>query len=258
MDIKKTTDYDKFQIIKGNRAIWQGHVNRIAEALALDSSTIEYNPILVNEKMEVIDGQHRLEAQKALGLPIYYIVAPNIGLSTVQSLNSNNRNWTPIDYARSYVASGHKNYEVYLELKEKYKLNHNALLSFAALGGLNRKTLSTAFKKGKLKFTDINETKRLLDQIIDAGTIYARLLRSQSMERAFLYMALHPDYDHDRFLRKLELQSYTIPPVSTVPASLSEFERVYNYYTPTRDWIRLSYQTPAEVAELGELADVTP
>ena len=31
------------------------------------------SPILVNEKMEVIDGQHRLQAQKELNLPTYYI-----------------------------------------------------------------------------------------------------------------------------------------------------------------------------------------
>lgn len=36
-----------------------------------------YSPIIVSEDFRIIDGQHRFEACKELGFPIYFLVMPS-------------------------------------------------------------------------------------------------------------------------------------------------------------------------------------
>ena len=71
--VHKTNDYDLFNDIFGNRKIAKYHINNIKQSFS--EKQIEA-PIIVNEKYEVIEGQHRFRSCKALELPIYYIVLP--------------------------------------------------------------------------------------------------------------------------------------------------------------------------------------
>lgn len=83
--VYETYDYDKFHIMeKGNRDI--DHDKKIALSMKED---FLFSPILVNEKMEIIDGQNRFFASKALGKPIYYIIKNGYGIREVRILNSN-------------------------------------------------------------------------------------------------------------------------------------------------------------------------
>ena len=66
-----TTDYDIFKQLLGNREINYNHVRRLIKSMQEEYLIV---PIQVNEKMEVIDGQHRIAACKELGFPIYYMI----------------------------------------------------------------------------------------------------------------------------------------------------------------------------------------
>ena len=59
-------DYSQFKYLGGNRDIT--HSKKLLESITQNGY---FNvPILVNENMEIIDGQGRFEALKMLGLPI--------------------------------------------------------------------------------------------------------------------------------------------------------------------------------------------
>lgn len=66
-----TRDYSKFKKIQGNRPVCPNNLKRLIEAMKYKDMKV---PILVTEKFDVIDGQHRLEARKKLMLPVYYII----------------------------------------------------------------------------------------------------------------------------------------------------------------------------------------
>lgn len=56
--IKKTFNYKMFKILKPNRKINNSHVRKLMESISARDLS-EFYPILINEKNEVIDGQHR-------------------------------------------------------------------------------------------------------------------------------------------------------------------------------------------------------
>ena len=77
MKIHTTTDYDQFKYIAGNRDVVEAHVKSLSEQITIKDFQI---PIIVNEKMEVCEGQHRLEAYKALSIPITYIIKEGLDI----------------------------------------------------------------------------------------------------------------------------------------------------------------------------------
>jgi disulfide oxidoreductase YuzD len=67
--VYSTTNYNQFKYLKGNRAITELHVRRLVEAIKEKDLQV---PIIVDEKMNVVEGQHRLEAYKIVGKDQYY------------------------------------------------------------------------------------------------------------------------------------------------------------------------------------------
>ena len=86
--IQSTFKYEMFHFIEGNRSI--DHEDRIEKSIRTSGLLVQ--PILVNQNMEVIEGQNRYQACKNLGLPIYYVIQDGIGLDEVKSLNSASKN----------------------------------------------------------------------------------------------------------------------------------------------------------------------
>lgn len=86
-----TSDLTKFKQITGNRPHNPQHVKRLITSIKRYG--VLQNPIIVNEHMVVVDGQHRLLAAKGASSGIYYIIVPNYGLDEVQVLNLNQKNW---------------------------------------------------------------------------------------------------------------------------------------------------------------------
>ena len=115
--VYETKKYSMFKKLDGNRDVYG--VNKIIDSIM----KVGYipSPICVNEKYEVIDGQNRLEALKQLDMPVHYYIVKDIGLEEARQMNIGRKNWTPMDYLKSYAASGNENYVRFLELSERHE-----------------------------------------------------------------------------------------------------------------------------------------
>lgn len=111
MSIKSTTRYDLFVNIRGNRPVDKNHVKNLVQSIA-ENNLLEYNPIIVNEKMEIIDGQHRLAAAKESKKTIFYIIAPKADIADVQRLNQGMENWNLWNFIENFVERGNSDYQV--------------------------------------------------------------------------------------------------------------------------------------------------
>ena len=94
-EVFETKDYNMFSFISNNRSVSKGHINKIIQSM---KKRRLISPILVNEKGQIIDGQHRFLAQKELGLPIPYIEQEGYGEKETQILNTNTKNWSLLDW----------------------------------------------------------------------------------------------------------------------------------------------------------------
>ena len=113
-----TLNYDQFKVLNGNRSIEPARIDNIIRSIR----KVGYitNPIIVNEKMEVIDGQGRLEALRQLDLPVDYIIHRGAGIDECIAMNVYQKNWTSMDYIKSFADQGNKHYLTVIELMDEF------------------------------------------------------------------------------------------------------------------------------------------
>jgi hypothetical protein len=113
----ETTDYTLFKTMDGNRTLNPLHVARLKRSF---SDRYLFSPVLVNSKMEIVDGQHRIMAAKELNLPIRFIKLNGYGLREVQILNTNMKNWKKEDYLNGYCDLGYPQYIKFRNFMKRY------------------------------------------------------------------------------------------------------------------------------------------
>jgi hypothetical protein len=138
-----------FKFRDDNRAdgVNKSHVERLVRSIA-SRNMLEYKPIDVNDKMEIIDGQHRLRAAERLGVEIYYRIIADSQISDVIILNVA-KTWLTGDYMNYYLKN---HYPEYLKLNDFMKKNGLSLkVALALVIGYGHENYSK-FKDGKLIF----------------------------------------------------------------------------------------------------------
>lgn len=233
--IEVSNDYSSFVRVKGNRELNKAHIRRFKEAISEDATSIKYNPILINEKKEIIDGQHRAEAIESLGLPIYYIQVDNLDLRNAQTLNKLSKPWNPKDYAKSYAELGNKNYHIYLNFRELYKFNHDILMKYLAL---DNPITGDMFRAGKLKIKDEKASMDLCDKLMEMEEFYNRF-DTRAFALAFKRLWEHPKYDHDRMKNKLKQKPNAIQDRGIPEEYMRDMEKLYNHALPEKERIRV-------------------
>jgi hypothetical protein len=159
MGTQKTTNYDLFKKIEGNRELNPAHLAKLALSIA-KKNLLEYAPIMVNESMEVIDGQHRLEVARKSKLPIYYTIVPSAGLDEVIELNTTLRNWRLSDFVDSMIVKGNKTMAYLREFCDEYNLSLSSGI-ILHVGGVAGQHLNSVALLQRLSFNESQREKAL-------------------------------------------------------------------------------------------------
>lgn len=151
--IHQTKEYEIFDVCFANRAINQSLVKQI-KASILSKNLLHLHPITVNENMEVMDGQHRLEAAKELGVPIYYQMEKGLEEKDIILINANQKNWSMMDYFSYWGLQRKYAYTQIVNLHNELNLSLNILTKVLCKKSNNKTTWHTYITEGKLEFFD--------------------------------------------------------------------------------------------------------
>lgn len=99
--IYKTKDYEKFVLDQNlNRDVSNANVKKIKSSIKDYGDHGMVFPIVVDDRMRIIDGQHRFTARKELGLTIYYIQDLDLDISKLGGINDAVKKWVANDYEK--------------------------------------------------------------------------------------------------------------------------------------------------------------
>lgn len=222
MEIYKIADYEKFRMIKGNRNINALHIKRLKASMM---KQFLISPIIVNENFEIIDGQHRFEAQKELELPIYYIVCPGYGLREVQIFNSNSKNWKLQDFLNGYCDLNYPHYLDYRDFQIRYGFGETTNLEI--LSGSNAGESYKNFREGKFVIHNLEISNKYAEMILDFKDYPG--FKRRNFVSACLQMFKIKGYDHSLMKEKLRYLSVRLMDCTTTKEYLKLLEGVYNY-----------------------------
>ncbi len=165
-EIKHTLDHQNFQLISCNREIREKHVSKLASDPDF-ANNIPYNPIIVNEKMQIIDGQHRYLACRKLGIPIPYIVKEGANLQDIMRVNVNQKSWESKDFLRFYSQQKNQHYIFISNLKEKYAYPLYLLNTICRkFDNINKNDYNQSYKDGSLHISNKVEILEFCDFFI--------------------------------------------------------------------------------------------
>lgn len=225
--IETTGDHSSFKLLEGNRDVVQARVNKIKESILKVGYVT--SPIIVNEKMEVIDGQGRLEALKQLGRPVDYIVVPGASIKECISLNLHNTSWGLNDFIKSYATKGNENYIRLNNLLASYPHLSLEVVGYVLFGS---RITGKIYKSGKINVSEsaYESAKSVLDYF---NKFYPYLAKRSTFRKNYFYFALnfayhHPEIDNNKLFDKFVDQYSLLCSPANAKQGLSIIEELYN------------------------------
>lgn len=194
-----TKNYEQFTFSKFNRNVV------ITKQFLAQAKRGFISPIIVNENLMVIDGQHRLKASEQIGVPITYIVINGLTEDDVRAMNTNQNKWRYKDFIESYANGGDVEYAKLIELINRNTGHYTSATVIAdiAVDSTDRTvTSSKLIKTGKFKFMNYEKLVEFLDYFKlfkeKTGVRYNRTL-CYSLYTLFKLK----DIDLDRLIKKV-------------------------------------------------------
>lgn len=229
-DVLVTNDASIFKVLEGNRDTTAQRVKKIRQSM-IDNGYI-HCPIIVNEKMEVIDGQGRLEAEKSLGLPIEYIVFDGLTIKDCIALNVYQTGWTLKDYVESFADRGNKSYEFLLHLITKYSDLNMGICISAITGKIDNR--ASEIKSGNFECT--GEQYEKADELLDYTMKFIRPIKNFSKGKIdYICTAIMFAYQLDGVNRERLAEKFEryygmddIPMFNDMSGALKTLTMIYN------------------------------
>jgi len=193
--------------------------------------------IEVNEHFEVIDGQHRLEALKLLGLPVNYIVNVGAGLQEAQRSNEIKLKWSHADRLESYCERQNENYIFIKYLINKYNLPLFNVLTACSLGS-HGQSKQYKFQDGTYEITNKKEVEELVRKALAINAL-TNIMR-KTMWTACLKCLQNADFDVNVFIQKLAYLKDQFTPQVTVKQQIAQIEEIYNYRNRNKVNLRIT------------------
>lgn len=218
-----------------NRQVLEQSVRHLMASIQM-KDMLKLRPIIVNKNMEVLDGQHRLEAAKRLHKPVYYTIDDKSEVQDVILLNANQKNWAMEDYLNFHYNQANS---PYVELKNFLQEHNMAYRMFKMLQGEDNGPQDKAFKNGSMKSISKEQFTHILslDAEVKELTEFLKARRSDSWKvfassffiRALARFLTRKDVDYEDLKRNLEIKIDTLGPRSGVGGYYLMFVQVYNF-----------------------------
>lgn len=211
-ELKSTKDYHIFKKNEANREIDAPNLKKLTNSIKVQNM-LEYRPITVDKNLYIIDGQHRLEAAKVLGIPIFYQINRESEDIDMILLNNTQKSWKMQDYVNYYIKKGYPEYTKFQEYARKTGKDLGEILRYNRSGG----SYFRSIREGKLKFFHPEEQNQYEEQDRKCKEFIPHIrkhilsdthyLDSVRFERALQMLIKNEDVDWDTFVKKATIKS---------------------------------------------------
>jgi hypothetical protein len=117
--IYETRDYEMFGFHPGNRNVSPAKVEDLLRSFNERHYPV---PVIVDQQMRILDGQHKFEAARAGGFPVNFLKLPEDidPTQVIRQLNADQRAYDLPDHLKLYVQDGRKEYIKFQDLYNHY------------------------------------------------------------------------------------------------------------------------------------------
>lgn len=254
--VYRTDEYDVFNTLQGNRDVLAGRVSKIIKSIKANGYI--FNPIIVNENMEVIDGQGRLEALKTLNMPIDYIIVDGLRIKDCIALNIYQTKWNTMDYINSFADMGNINYSYIRHLCKRFSsISIRVIVSAISNKYIGFEISNKTVQSGNMTCTaeQYEKATSILEYLEKfMGYIDVNKGRTELIYTALIFAYKSDSVDNDRMLERFikYYGSDIVKPFNAIEGALQALNTVYNYRSSNeRLHLEVEYETAQRMQAKG-------
>ena len=230
----------KVKFLNSNRVPNKNDVAKIKASLD-QTNALHLKPLIAyyeedTNTLWLIDGQHRYEAAKSLGIPIHIKVTDKYNPLWMSVLNCNQKNWTLRNFADMWKTEGPhaKTYQIFVSYLNRYDISAGLLVALFQNStdrdikdGGNRE-----FKTGQLTDKHLTHVMKRLSQLESIKHVAAnppienRTFKKQQFQQAMLKALETKDFQFDRFLKNLYCAKHSFNKLARQSDMLVEIFRI--------------------------------
>ena len=236
-EVYSTKDYNKFKFRGDNRIIKESHVKGLVKNMR-ERGWESGSYVVINERGEVIDGQHRVRAAIQVGIPIHYTIEKKTGFETIRNLNRNQKNWAISDHIHGFVEENNPHYIKLNNFSKEFpdlKITECMMLCKNSFTSCSR----DEFESGNFKTKDMVVAREWGNNIMSLKPYFKGYNRSIFVRALVKILSNKQEFDFKRFLHKIQLRPNLIVMCGTVEQYVGMIEEIYNY--SSRDKINLRF-----------------
>jgi len=229
----------KFTFLEDNRDINPIKVDALVQAIRKKGQLI---PIICNEKFEVIEGQHRLEACRELAIPIAYVISRGTTSKDIADINNTQTAWNNKDYLKHF---SHKNHKEYVEYRKVQTFLDNHALSFHValmlLSGsdahpnrMSNRGPLPSFRNGTFKIGDLDYANEVAGQLLKLKSFVPGLVKVNKFCIAWIRISKLTDFEDDVAFKQIEKHSNKFLRCNNQEDWYEAMVEVYNYKLITK------------------------
>lgn len=170
-----TSDHSRFILDRRNREIRH---NPGLERSLLQKGFLGSFPVVCKwdpkeQRLVVLDGQHRLFYAMKHGIDVCFIIDDGLSIEDAAGLNTTQKSWNILDYINQFEESGIDSYKRLREIREEYRVRGllvrwTVLVMLLEDGYVNYTGAnhSSDFKGGEFRIRFEEETREILDAVL--------------------------------------------------------------------------------------------
>jgi hypothetical protein len=232
--ILQTKDYTIFKKRYENRDL-KPHLIEILKESISKKNLLSFFPITVNGKMEVMDGQNRLEACRQLGETVWYTINDDMTDEDMLAISTNMLAWGYLDYLEYFCKKGYPEYKLMKQIMDDYSIGHDHVMKFRAAGNMSKKGKSL-FTCGELKLIPESVIRDRMEKFQDiVSTMKDHMIGNKEWLKqkvfflSIIIMLNDPDFDVEYFKQKVILQIHRVKRCPSAQVYIELWQDIYNY-----------------------------
>jgi len=232
------TNYTKFTLFDDNRDVNEAHVEALSKSMKKSGQLM---PIIVNENMEVMDGQHRLKSCELLGLPVAYVITIGGTSKQIALINNTQKGWRTQDYLKHYSHKNHSNsteYKKIIIFFKEYKLLFSVGMCLLS-GNLNNGRrwdmgVITSFKEGSFKIKNLESAQTTAAQLLKFKSFVPNLVQIVKFCIAFVKVSNIKGFNLELAYNQIKKNSNKFEKCVNQEDWIEAFVDAYNYKLVTK------------------------
>jgi hypothetical protein len=229
--IYSTKEYHRFKFSEDNRKTNPTQVEKLINSMQTNGYA-KGSILIINERNEIIDGQHRFLAAKEIGLPVTYAMFRGVSDIEIKILNQTTKNWDKIDFAEYWANKGNINYKALLDFMVEFpKIKLTAALMLL-MNEPNAHPQTDVYQGGDFRVRSVEKARTFARGILLTETYYKDWTKIKFIA-AMMKAMQHKDFKINTFIERLEKNRDLLYHCTKIELYLQRIEAVYNYHAKT-------------------------